>query len=213
MSRCSPINSLDRKEGYRLLVQYLNSRPFTSSSSLTITVSSPWPLTAFQFETHRLDDHLDKSTLVDIERHHKDVQYFVPTGVGLTLVSFGIDRESITEMGCWESTLIRPLSSSLHDHHETKEGSSPKIEVQIPSGTFTHEPPTLTHDSQDPVSPTSTVFSETTTLNETMSIDVTCCPAQHNSGRTLLSKNSSLWGSWYLTCRFGGEILRVYFAG
>ena len=166
--------------------------------------------------------------MVDIEKYHQDVQYLVPSGVGSTLVSYGIPRERITELGWWESTHVQmpnsqkktdPTQSSIHEKE-----SSPTIEVEIPSGTFT-APPTATTTTifkdDPPSSPLSITFSETTTLNdaddlsksEPRSIVATCCPAQHNSGRTLFGYNASLWGSWYLTIRVRGEILRVYFAG
>jgi hypothetical protein len=164
-------------------------------SSRTITVR--------QLYTRELivDDHLDKATILDIERHHQDVKYLVPTGVKRILTGFGVPPVRVQELGWWAETTIITES-------ETK--CIPKqneIDVIFPAPTFelSNEDP--------PLSPTSTFFSQTTLTNDT-SITATCCPAQHNSGRGLFSQHKTLWASWYLTCRLPvGGVYRVYFGG
>lgn len=154
-----------------------------------------------------------------------EVRYLVPDGVGSTLISYGIAKERITELGWWGSTRVHHpcISQEARNHTQLpnldleEEDRSPMINVEIPSGTST-APAT---NPDPPSSPWSTTFSETTTLNdvhggeEGISVVATCCPAQHNSGRELnpLARNTSLWGSWYLTIMARGEVLRVYFAG
>lgn len=84
-----------------------------------------------------------------------------------------------------------------------------KLEVDIPSGSLTGEA-----DETEPLlSPTSTVFTDAT-LGAEPSITVTCCPAQHNSGRSLFKRNKTQWASWYLNCELhDGDQFRIYFAG
>jgi hypothetical protein len=145
------------------------------------------------------DDHLDKATILDIERYHQNIQYLVPNGVKAILVSFGVDLTRVKELGWWDETTITTSPEYLPKEHQ--------IDVTIPSPTFESS------DNDPPLSPTSTLFSQATLTNDT-SITATCCPAQHNSGRGLFHRNETLWASWYLTCTLpdGGEY-KVYFGG
>jgi N-acyl-phosphatidylethanolamine-hydrolysing phospholipase D len=146
-----------------------------------------------------LDDHLDRTTILDIEKFHQSVEYLVPKGVEAILVSFGVDATRVKELGWWDETTILTSPEYLPKEHQ--------IDVIIPSPTFE-----LSEDDP-PLSPTSTLFSQATLTNDT-SITATCCPAQHNSGRGLFHRNETLWASWYLTCILpdGGEY-KVYFGG
>lgn len=145
-----------------------------------------------------IDDHLDKATILDIEKYHSDVQYLVPTGVKNILVNFGVSPSKVKELGWWDETTITTSPEYLPKDHQ--------LDVIIPSPTFE-----LSDDP--PLSPTSTLFSQATLTNDT-TITATCCPAQHNSGRGLFHRNQTLWASWYLTCALpeGGEY-NVYFGG
>jgi L-ascorbate metabolism protein UlaG (beta-lactamase superfamily) len=145
------------------------------------------------------DDHLDKATILDIEKYYQNVQYLVPTGVKAILTTFGVDPTRVNELAWWEETTITTSPEYLPKEHQ--------IDVIIPNPTFE-----LSEDDP-PLSPTSTLFSQATLTNDT-SITATCCPAQHNSGRGFFHRNKTLWASWYLTCVLpdGGEY-KVYFGG
>jgi len=146
-----------------------------------------------------VDDHLDKATILDIEKLHQNVQYLVPNGVKAILTTFGVDPSRVKELGWWDETTVTTSPEYLPKEHQ--------IDVIIPSPTFELS------DNDPPLSPTSTLFSQATLTNDT-SITATCCPAQHNSGRGLFHRNETSWASWYLTCNLpdGGEY-KVYFGG
>jgi L-ascorbate metabolism protein UlaG (beta-lactamase superfamily) len=148
------------------------------------------------------DDHLDKRTIVDIEKYHSGVQYFVPMGIKRILMKFGVSPYQVQELGWWEeSTINTDIVKQDHDNHQYQ------LDINIPTSTFN------LNRKEPPLSPTSTLFSKDTLLNEPK-IVVTCCPAQHNSGRGLLNRNSTLWASWYLTSYLpDGQTFKLYFGG
>jgi len=154
------------------------------------------------------DDHLDKQTILDIQKYHQNVQYLVPTGVKAILTNFGIPHAQVQELGWWDETTITTLDQHLSKF--TSPQHSPQmnqIDIIIPSPTFELS------DNDPPLSPTSTLFSQTTLTSDT-TIIVTCCPAQHNSGRGVFHQNKTLWASWYLTCTLpDGTEYKVYFGG
>jgi len=147
------------------------------------------------------DDHLDKATILDIERYHHNVQYLVPSGIKRILAEFGVNPDRVQELGWWDETTINTESETKYQPKEHE------LDVIIPSPKFE-----LSEDDP-PLSPTSTFFSQATLTNDS-SITATCCPAQHNSGRGLFSQHKTLWASWYLICLLpdGGEY-RLYFGG
>lgn len=156
------------------------------------------------------DDHLDKETLKAVERHHVNVRYLVPTGVRSILVGFGIQGSRVTELGWWESSTLG-LSDFASDDGQRLRKTAGGSAVELDESSGKSE-----HSVCSPGSPYSAVLSvsDTATLYEESSLTVTCCPAQHNSGRNLLKRNSTLWASWYLTYQLaGGETCRIYFAG
>jgi hypothetical protein len=117
------------------------------------------------------------------------------------LTDFGVSPDHVQELGWWAETTIITESEAKYIPKEHE------IDVVIPSSTIK-----LSEDDP-PLSPTSTLFSQTTLTNDT-SIIATCCPAQHNSGRGLFSQHKTLWASWYLTCRLPDSgVYRVYFGG
>nr|XP_018265727.1 uncharacterized protein I303_02099 [Kwoniella dejecticola CBS 10117]OBR87885.1 hypothetical protein I303_02099 [Kwoniella dejecticola CBS 10117] len=133
------------------------------------------------FISHDHYDHLDKSSIRGIEEHHRDAHYYVPTGLKETLESFGVPSQRITEMGWWEKTAF-------------DFGSNRKTEMQ----------------DENVIAPAST-HPHSAKLPGDGSIRIVCCPAQHNSGRSLFDKNKTLWATWLIesdstsTCFFGGD--------
>jgi hypothetical protein len=146
-----------------------------------------------------VDDHVDKATILVIEKYYQNVQYLVPNGVKAILTTFGVHPTRVKELGWWAEITITTSPEYLPKEHQ--------IDVIIPNPTFE-----LSEDDP-PLSPTSTLFSQATLTNGT-SITATCCPAQHNSGRGLFHRNETLWASWYLTCNLpDGVEYKVYFGG
>ena len=133
------------------------------------------------------------------------VHYLVPTGVKAILTSFGIPYTRVQELGWWDETTITTADQYLSK--DTSPQQMNQIDIIIPSPTFELS------ENDPPLSPTSTLFSQTTLTNDTIII-VTCCPAQHNSGRGVFHRNKTLWASWYLTCALpDGSEYKVYFGG
>jgi len=130
-------------------------------------------------------------------------------GIKCILIGFGIPARQIDDLAWWEDITL-PTSNALNKEKYEED----LLGVEVPSPTFDFS----SYDNDDPPSsPASTSYSGATLLGDldtATSIKATCCPAQHNSGRGLLSHNSTLWASWYLSCLLpSGELYKVYFGG
>ncbi|CAD6588194.1 MAG: hypothetical protein TREMPRED_004955 [Tremellales sp. Tagirdzhanova-0007] len=74
--------------------------------------------------SHDHYDHLDQSTIHEIEVHHGAVRYLVPSGVGNWFRKLGILSERVIELGWWEemtldlSATASPTDSTGEVHHQ-----------------------------------------------------------------------------------------------
>ena len=145
--------------------------------------------------TDRSDDHLDQSTIHEIEVHHGAVRYLVPSGVGNWFRKLGILSERVIELGWWEEMTL-DLSATASPTDSTGEVHHQLIPLDSERG---HSSADLQSDTVSPG------------IKE---IRIVCTPAQHNSGRNLLRKNKSLWATWLLEwTRSSGDTFRCFFGG
>ncbi|WWC59215.1 uncharacterized protein I303_101765 [Kwoniella dejecticola CBS 10117] len=167
------------------------------------------------FISHDHYDHLDKSSIRGIEEHHRDAHYYVPTGLKETLESFGVPSQRITEMGWWEKTAFdfgSNRKTEMQDESSFETGAIAQdaicFEKQKGSGNEHIIVPTLPYSEsasalalagseEDVIAPAST-HPHSAKLPGDGSIRIVCCPAQHNSGRSLFDKNKTLWATWLI---------------
>jgi L-ascorbate metabolism protein UlaG (beta-lactamase superfamily) len=161
----------------------------------------------------RLDDHLDKRSIVDIEHHFPGVRYVCPSGLARWFVKLGIDAKRVTELGWWEAM---DIASPLTSVKESEDGDD-----QVQSALAERPEAVISpKDSSETLVPSPTTINPTSSTSTKVAqrrIRLVCCPAQHNSGRGLLSRNKTLWASWYLIHEGLGtdkdRNTRVYFGG
>ncbi|MFC0470712.1 MBL fold metallo-hydrolase [Halalkalibacter kiskunsagensis] len=63
------------------------------------------------FITHDHYDHLDYASILQLNR--KVSHYFVPLGVGVHLIRWGVEEEKITELNWWDETDFQGLTVTL----------------------------------------------------------------------------------------------------
>jgi N-acyl-phosphatidylethanolamine-hydrolysing phospholipase D len=102
-------------------------------------------------------------------------------------VRLGVPAEKVIELGWWEDTIINPsdLSHRLVPFHKVNTGGS-----------------------------SASLSSDPSTTSDAGRLHLTCTPAQHNSGRSLFRRNSTLWATWSLKYDLpSGETFRCFFGG
>ncbi|KAJ6438966.1 Tryptophan 2-halogenase [Purpureocillium lavendulum] len=138
--------------------------------------------------SHSHYDHLSHTSVLEIQRSHPDVQFFVGLGLEKWFRKSGL--KNVTELDWWEDAELTVQVAAAKG--AATAGDSEPAAV---NGIKNHNNNANSNNDKGPM--------------RSISARVSCLPCQHTSARSLLDKDTTLWCSWGV--KSGGK--SVWFGG
>lgn len=134
--------------------------------------------------SHDHYDHLDYYTIMDLfHLNGSGIHFFVPLGVKQWFVDCGIPNVQVTELDWHQEAVITvPRGPGRRENQEWTEWNDAQSEDATEERIA--KSPRLSSDSEE------------VTPGLPLTLKVICTPAQHRSGRSLMSQMNTLWSSW-----------------
>ncbi|KAG6017086.1 hypothetical protein E4U43_002304 [Claviceps pusilla] len=140
--------------------------------------------------SHSHYDHLSRPSVVEIQKHHPDVQFFVGLGLETWFRKSGLNN--VTELDWWEDAEL-----SVTIPGKKNKAAKPKMDERASKGQEEDEEEEEEEREQDQ-------------RPRVISARISALPCQHTSARSPWDKDTTLWCSWAVisdgkSVWFGGD--------